>query len=681
MLLVGVAVQDTVLSGLRGFWIDACHYLSPRTRQSAPAIIVEIDEPSLARHGQWPWPRTLLAQLVDRIAASRPAAIGLDFVLPEADRLSPERLRETLAGMDAELAERLARLKRNDAVLAEAVARAPVVLGVAGMPDRDPLAPRLGRRTPVHQRGGDAARFVLPYLAAVRSIDELQAAAAGHGLLNPDPRERVVRRIPLVAAIDGALVPTLAIDLLRVAAGERLVRIHVGRRGVRAVEVGDLAVPTQPDGTVFLHYGPHDERRFVSAASLLRDAVPRDQLEGKLVLVGVTALRGTTHPTPVASAMSGVEIHAQLLENLFDGSLLRRPRWTAWAEAIFLAGAGLLLVLVVPGLAVRRATVMALPVVVAPLAVGFVAYRWLGVVLDAVAAALGLAVLFAVVLGTTLADAQRQRRILRRQLERERESAARLAGELEAARRIQMGLLPAPDRVFPGETRFALHAFLEPARVVGGDLYDFFSLDEHRVFVLIGDVSGKGLPGSLFMALTKTLVKSIALRGGPVAAVMAAANAEMSRENPEEFFVTACACILDARTGGLEFCNAGHEPPYLLPGAGGGPIRLLGGGPALCFLDDFDYQAETRALAPGDTLCLVTDGVIEAMNQRGELYGRPRLEAVLARVAPALTVEETLRAIQEDVAAFAAGAESTDDIAIVVLRWRGTGGSVGISAP
>jgi serine phosphatase RsbU (regulator of sigma subunit) len=168
--------------------------------------------------------------------------------------------------------------------------------------------------------------------------------------------------------------------------------------------------------------------------------------------------------------------------------------------------------------------------------------------------------------------------------------------------------------------------------------------------------------------------------------VLEEANAEISRDNPEEFFVTVCACVLDARTGELEYCNAGHEPPYLLPRTGGRVARLFGGGPALCFLDEFSYQAEIRRLAPGDTLCLVTDGVIEAMNERGELYGRARLEAVLADLAPRHTAEDTVRAIREDVAKFARGAEPTDDMAIVVLRWHGpaaasTAGSLDVSEP
>ena len=163
--------------------------------------------------------------------------------------------------------------------------------------------------------------------------------------------------------------------------------------------------------------------------------------------------------------------------------------------------------------------------------------------------ALGIALTYGAMLGLTLTEAQRQRRALRRQLEAEREAAARVAGELQAARRIQMGILPAPATVLRGDDRIALYAFLEPARIVGGDLYDFFRLDGDRLFFLVGDVSGHGVAGSLFMAVSKALCKSAALRSGDLGAMMRESNAEISRDNPEALFVTVWAGLLDARTG------------------------------------------------------------------------------------------------------------------------------------
>jgi len=207
---------------------------------------------------------------------------------------------------------------------------------------------------------------------------------------------------------------------------------------------------------------------------------------------------------------------------------------------------------------------------------------------------------------------------------------------------------------------------------VGGDLYDFFLLDADHLFFMIGDVSGKGLPGSLFMAISKALYKSTALRRhGQVAVMMREADAEISRDNAEGLFVTVLAGILDARSGALEYCSAGHEPPFLLP-RGGRPLSRLeeGGGPPLCSVDGFAYAAAGRQLEPGDTLVLITDGITEAGRADGLLYGRPRLEALL-RELTAASAAEIGEAIRRDVAAFTGAAEASDDMAVLVLRFVG----------
>src|SRR6185503_3054813 len=232
--------------------------------------------------------------------------------------------------------------------------------------------------------------------------------------------------------------------------------------------------------------------------------------------------------------MAGPEIHAQLIESLFDGDLLRRPRWMPWAEAALTALVGLAIVFIVPGLSARVSTMGMLALLVLAPAIGFAAYRASGLLIDVGMPALSLVLVFITVQGVTLAETQRQRRVLREALAREREAAARLAGELEAARRVQMAMLPDPATAFPDETRFSMYTHLVPAREVGGDLYDFFRLDERRLFFIVGDVSGKGVDASVFMAITRALCKSTALRrADELAGIVREVDAEVSRDNPE----------------------------------------------------------------------------------------------------------------------------------------------------
>ena len=678
LLLAALAVPEVPglrLLRLAGF--DAYQALAPRVPRSAPVVIVTIDEESLRRYGQWPWPRTWLARLVARLAEARPAAIGLDVLMPEPDRLSPGRLAGILEGLDPVVTRKLAGMPSNDAVLAETLRGRPVVLAVAGVdvPEAMSLAER--GVSPVRAFGGDPARFVPRFEGGLHSIAPIEAAAAGRALVSVDPERGVLRRMPMLAAVGPTLMPGLALEMLRVAAGAPAISVKVGRGGLEAVGVAGFAIPTEPDGRVWLHYSRSDARRLVPASDVLDGMVPAERFQGRLVLVGATALGlSDTQSTPVTDRMPGIEVHAQLLECILDGALLTRPPLARAIELAMLAAGGVLLLLAVPRLRPRVSAPLLLGLILLALAGGFLAYRARGLLVDGATPGLGLAVLYTALLAVTLTETESRRRALRRQVERQREAAARLAGELEAARRIQMGTLPRPSIVFPGEQRFDLYARLDPAREVGGDLYDFFFLDPDHLFFLIGDVSGKGLPGSLFMAISKALYKSTALRRhGQVAAMMREADAEISRDNTEGLFVTALAGILDARTGALEYCSAGHEPPFLLPRAGRPLMRLTeGGGPPLCAADGFPYDAATRQLEPGDTLCLITDGITEAAAPDGTLYGRPRLEALLGGLAPAASAGEIGEAIRRDVGAFTGDAEASDDMAILVLRYTGPTG-------
>jgi len=675
VLLVPVVWENMpVVGAMRLAWLDGYQKLSPRYRRSAPAIIVAVDEGSLDRFGQWPWPRSLVARLIDEITASGPAAIGVDILFPEPDRLSPEWLAPSVASADPKLAERLAKLPRHDAILSASIRAAPAVLGIAGLEtgsisETAPVTPSL-------QKNPGALVALRRYPAALRSLPEIDAAAKGHGLLSADTEAGVVRRVPMVALVGATPVLPLSLETLRVASGEPLFVLRGSASGVDAVSIGDLSVPTQPDGRVWVHYTPHDADRFISAAEVMEGTVDPARLERKLVLVGVTGLGLVDwQSTPLGERMPGIEIHAQVLENIFDGALLVRPWWAHWVEGFAFIVAGLVVVCGVPLLSPGRSTALVILVLAALGLAGFAAYQGGQLLLDASVPGAAAAFLLAAMLIETLSEANAQKKSLQDRLQHEREAAARLAGELDAARRIQMGILPRPESVFPRERRFEIAASMEPAREVGGDLYDFFMLDDERLFFLVGDVSGKGLPASIFMAVSKALCKSAALRRAqPIQELLQEANAEIARENPESLFVTAFAGVLDARTGRLEYCNAGHEPPFALAPRGRIARLTSGGGPPLCVLDGFAYVPAAYPMEPEGIVCVVSDGVTEAMNESGELYGTGRLERALSLAEASGSPAAIVDSIKADVSRFVGNAEVADDLTLLVLRWNGSSG-------
>jgi adenylate cyclase len=670
-------------------WFDAYQAMRPRVVRSMPVTIVEIDDASQAKLGQWPWPRSLLAELVTAIDASQPAAVALDILMPEPDAWSPERLLARGRSRDPSAVSPLASLPSHDSELAHAVEAASVVMAVTGSDSATEMQlrpPLFGIRDSAPRRddAGTADALLPHYAGALTSIDEINRKAGGWGLISVEPAGGVVRRIPLAASIDGTLVPALAIEMLRVAKNraqeKSALRLLVAGPRVEGVAVGDFVVPTEEDGAVRIYYSPHSTARFVSAVDVLAGKVDPARLAQKLVLVGVGG-KGLvdSHATPLGETMSGSEIHAQLLENLYDHTLLRRPGWARVLETALFLALGTLLIWATPRWRPQYAALLALASIAAPFAVGFLLFRTERMLFDAAMPALSLMLLFGVLLVLTLAEAMRERKSLERVVAQQREQGARIAGEFEAAQRIQTGSLPRAD-LLQGDARIDLAATMVPAREVGGDLYDFFRLDERRLFVLVGDVAGKGLSASIFMAVSKALYKSTMLRSpdADIGDLMSAANAEVSRDNPEMLFVTALAGILDLASGEFVYCNAGHPYPFLIDRAGGGS-RVLDGasGPPLCAVADFVYESARVTLLPGDLVCLLSDGVTEAQNAAGDFYGSERARRLLLDPAVSAAAAGTVvDALQADVEAFAAGTPPADDLTILALRWNGPGNNL-----
>jgi len=648
---------------------DTYQWLLPRTRISSPAVIVAVDDSSLVQFGQWPWPRDLVARLITLIAARNPTAIGIDIVFAEPDRVSPERIADALRARDPAIAERLLKLRPNDEILAEAIAQAPVVLGVAGMPVPTFVQPP-----------GVTARMVGPlpplprYPGALYSLPQISRAANGHGLLNAAPERGVVRRVPLVAAVGDYPLLTLALECLRIAARAPLFTLLSNSAGLQHVEIGDLRVPVQTNGSLWVHYTGPDAARYVSAADVLKGRDDPALTEGKIALLGVTGLGLVDQQTTSrGDRMPGIEIHAQVLENIFDGALLSRPGWAHAAEALLFGLAAAIIVYGLPRVRPRRSVLILFACWGTLAAVAIASYLWGRILLDAATPIAAINVVYGVMISATLVAIDLQRRDLSARLAVERIAAARISGELETASQLQTGMLPIARRVLGDERRAEIFAHMRPAREVGGDLYDFFLLPDDRLFVLAGDVSGKGLPAAMFMVVSKALAKSSALRArADLGTLMMTLNTEISRDNPAELFVTLLALVIDLRTGQLEYCNAGHEPLLLV--RRGEPILTPddGGGPPLCALEEFAYEPARLTLQPNDILVLTSDGITEAMNRDAALYGRDRLKLQLAAsVHSASDITVIGNEVLKDVATFEAGAEPADDQTLLLVAWRG----------
>ncbi len=246
----------------------------------------------------------------------------------------------------------------------------------------------------------------------------------------------------------------------------------------------------------------------------------------------------------------------------------------------------------------------------------------------------------------------------------------RIEGELGAAAQIQRSMVPSRFPAFPDRDDFDIFAVMIPAKQVGGDLYQFFLLKDGRLCFAIGDVAGKGVPAALFMAVTTYLLKAAADQEAGPEQILFQLNSRLFQDNDSAMFVTFVCCILDLKTGELQYANGGHNPPLLV--RRNGEIAFLGnpGGPVVGIFEDVSFTPETLWLQPGDSLLLYTDGVTEAFNTEGELFSKERLLDQVLQSRPR-TVTRLVNGVLDALQSFTAQAEQSDDVTMIAVQFKG----------
>lgn len=342
---------------LRNNLFDQYQRWHPREYTDVPVRIIDIDDASLERLGQWPWPRTRIAELVDRLTSSGVAAIGFDVMFAEPDRTSP-RAAADLWRLNGKLRRDLIALPDHDQVLANSLRKADAVIGFALDRGQPVASKQAASRLPLKKAnfvnlGVAQTGWLHSFTGAVPSLLQLEAAAKGNGALTYVPdTDGVVRRVPLVLQLAGEPVPTLASELLRVAQGTPIITLrsagHINgfvadkdNGGLGEIRIGELVIPTTANGDFWVHYTPRHPERSLSAWKVIAGEVPPALLKGKILLIGSSAQGLMDQRFNPFGLIPGVEANAQALEQILSGNFLERPSWARGAEIAILFFAGL----------------------------------------------------------------------------------------------------------------------------------------------------------------------------------------------------------------------------------------------------------------------------------------------------------------------------------------------------
>jgi adenylate cyclase len=361
MIVFAVLVALVITMKLQGFgfyqaiqfkFFDTYQQIQPREYSAQPVKIVDIDEESLEKLGQWPWPRDILARLITKLQEAKVAAIALDIVFAEEDRTSPHKMVEHLPAQILRK-NKLKNIQDNDKLFADAIAKGAVVNGfVLTEGINDSIPPLLSGTSYV---GDNPAAYLPQYNGAIATLPKLVESAEGNGALNSIPdMDGVIRRVPLFYQLDGIIYPSLAAEALRVAQGAGSYLIRAAQKesndpfstGVEGARVGVYEVKTDNQAALWMHYTHYEPSRYLSAWKLLEKDYDASELEGHIVFVGTSAAGlKDIRSTPLNPVTNGVEVHAQAVEQILAGDFITRPDWILGAEILTVVFAGVVLML------------------------------------------------------------------------------------------------------------------------------------------------------------------------------------------------------------------------------------------------------------------------------------------------------------------------------------------------
>ncbi len=375
---------------------DLYQRIAPREPGNIPISIVDIDEASLDKYGQWPWPRSLDAQLVDKLRDAGAAVLAFDIVFAEPDRTSPKLLLAQLnrgGSVDSETSRLLSSLPDPDDALAAAMKSIPTIAGfiLVDQADSPPPIQKAGYAF----AGDDPLHFVDTFPAAVSDLPAFQNAALGNGFLNEHVDwDQIVRRVPLIMRLGNKPVFSLVAEILRVATGAHTyVARAAGANGEKSfgentgltqMRIGPLTIPTDSAGRVWVYYAKPRADRRISAAKILSGDFDPALIKDHIVLVGTSAagVVNDLQATPIAAGVPGVEIHAQLLEQILSGVYLARPDWGKGAEILFVLLAGTTLIMVLPRIGALASALLGVAAIVVAIAISWFAFRDAHLLLD-----------------------------------------------------------------------------------------------------------------------------------------------------------------------------------------------------------------------------------------------------------------------------------------------------------
>ena len=606
-------------------------------KKDSDVVIIDIDEQSLGKFGQFPWNRRVFAKILDQLNIHNPKAIGFDIFFTEKDKQSPEAIIKSYGLIPSDVAD-IQNLKSPDDIFSEKLKESKSIIAVLG--SNVPSHSNYNRKAKARflSKGGDPKNFTYSYPHSIGSLEKLEKNVKGLGSISfLDQLDGIIRSLPLIVRFDKKIYPTMGLEMVRVGSKQKNIYVELNEVGIQKISARPYKVESDPNGIIWIKYKKSNKDQFISAGDVYDGKFQSDFFKDKYVLIGASA-QGLFDlvKTPLGVTIPGVEVHANVIENILDQSYLVRNPNTYIFELIFSIIIALLTFVLSQKIKPKYSLSIFFGNILAIIIIGFSIYKFRSELVDfsypifivTLTFLTGLYFRFIEENKMALANLQKEAKLLK---------------ERELAAGVQKSL-------FPDISKFEnfIYAKNVPARDVSGDYFDVVRSTPEEYFFTLADVSGKGVKAGMYMAKASSIFRTLTNLKFPLEKVVFGVNNELVEAKFKGMFVTAVFGKLNIKTGELVFINAGHES-ILTFDENKNYEYIKSEMPPIGIVKYFtESMVKSNTINLKDkTFVVYTDGVTEGYMKNGEELGAEGVQKIISEMSQ-VTPKSIVESIEKE---------------------------------
>ena len=601
---------------------DLYQKIFPLKKESSEVVIIDIDEKSLKKFGQFPWSRSVFARIIENVNTAEPKAIGFDVFFSEKDKQSPEEIIKSYNLIPTDVSQ-IQKIKGHDEILREELERSNSVIAVLGSNVSSHGTYDRSAKAKFLSKGGDPKEFTFSFPYSIGSLEKLEKSAKGLGSISfLDQTDGIIRSLPLILRFANKLYPTMGLEMIRVGSKQKNIFVELDEVGIKKISARPFKISSDPNGLFWIRYKQSQKSQYISASSVYEKKFEESFFREKYVLIGASA-QGLFDivKTPLGATVPGVEVHANVIENILDNSYLIRNPNVYIFELLF----SIIIVFITfyfsQNIKPKYSLLIFFSSVISVILIGFVFFLLRSELIDFSYPIFMVTVIFLAGLyfrflkENELAITNLQKQAV---LKKERE----LAGEVQ-------------KRLFPETKKFEKFVYAKniPARDVSGDYYDIIEINENEFYFTLADVSGKGVRSGMLMAKASSIFRTLANLSLPLEKNVYLVNNEIVEAKFKGMFVTAVFGKMNVLNGEIEIINAGHENIMLLDESKNfefikadlPPIGIL------------KYPNEKMVIKrniniKNKTFIVYSDGVTEGYLKNGQMLGVEGIQEIILNI-------------------------------------------------